>query len=85
MMQIKYVELKKLLMLKLNEALRPIPPEADFVHAKRASDKLDDAVEQLEALIEARQDLEPTVMDLISAIHRVQETLDRFKIKDKRF
>ena len=69
----------------ISEVDRPPSPSKDWVFARRASSELDDAVQNLEHLAQTRYDLEPVIEDLISAIHRVQETIDRFEVKDDRF
>jgi hypothetical protein len=80
-MKIRLKQLKKL----IGEAERPRQQNVGFIHYRRASSHIDEAVSQMEQLALARPDLEHVVNDAIDAVQRAQDTLDRLGIVDDRF
>lgn len=69
----------------LDEVDQPRPKNEDFKHVSDTLHYLDNAVISLEKLALSRNDLEPVVADMIDAIHRVQGSIDRLKVRDVRF
>jgi len=79
----------KLTMRKLKKIIaeveKPKQQNVGFIHYRRASSHIDEAVSQMEQLALARPDLEHVINDAIDAVQRAQDTLDRLGISDDRF